>query len=124
VTGAVRGCWVEKRRRRKMLDALEVKITLPNAWITEDGVLFMRSYTYAPLQKVFENSNKALEESGYEERIGLHNFRPPFPRVWVDPAYVAAERWPESAVATERTEGWVCLYRVDVEALAALGGGE
>lgn len=94
-----------------------VTLTLPDAWITEDGALFIVAKVYAPMTRVFEAGNKALEENGYDERISFANVRPPYGRCWVDPAYVAAEQWPDSAVSTVAVPGWVKLHRIDIEDL-------
>lgn len=94
-----------------------IMLKIPESWVSEDGVLFMVSHVYRPLRRIFEDANRALEENGYEVQISDKNFRPPYPKVWVDPAYVMAELWPNSAVSTQKVEGWVGLFMVSVEEL-------
>lgn len=96
----------------------EVTVKIPDAWVN-DGVLFAVAPSGVLVTKVFDAGNKALEEGCYDERIGFKNVRPPYPRVWVDPAYVGTEHWPESAVCEQNVDGWVRLWRIDIEELGA-----
>lgn len=99
-----------------------ISLTLPDAWITEDGALFMVANPYLPITRAFEAGNKALEENSYDDRITWTptDGQASLPRMenrWVDPAYVAAEQWPDSAISEVPVDGWVKLHRIYVEDL-------
>ena len=97
------------------MKAIELDI-LP-AWVHEDDLLFILGKVW-PMKRV-EEANDALERHGYDERLTWLDM--PLSRrhtvLWVDPAYLAAERWPESAVSLTEVEGWEQVFRVEVSDL-------
>jgi hypothetical protein len=93
----------------------EVTQTLPDAWITEDGVLFFVAKDYPSKTVAFESVNKVLQENSYDERVGVNSADQSYVFCWVDPEYVTAEQWPDSAVSAVFVPSWVKLHWIHVE---------
>lgn len=97
------------------MKAIELDI-LP-AWVHEDDLLFVLGKVW-PMKRVDE-ANDALARYGYDERLTWLDM--PLSRqhtvLWVDPAYLAAEHWPESSVSPVEVEGWEQVFRVDISDL-------
>jgi len=105
----------------------KVAVELPQAWVFEDVALFVVAPVFKLVHSLIEIGNDALAEAFLDLRLDAsvaHSSAAS--TVWVDPAYVAAERWPDSAVSKSAVDGWVRLWRIDLEAIApaATVGGE
>lgn len=93
----------------------DVKLTIPDAWITEWNVLFVVPSDPA---KAAERANVVLSELDYPITMTAWDFRPASIRRWVDPAVIADEQWPDSGYSDEPVDGWVKVYRIDLDTLA------
>lgn len=100
----------------------EVKLTIPDAWVTEWNVLFVVPSPYGDMTKAADHANKVLAEWGYPVVLNATTFRRNRETRWVDPAVIAEEEWPDSGYSSEPVEGWVKVYRIDLDDLAR--GGE
>lgn len=95
----------------------DVKVTIPDAWITEWNFLFVVPSAYGNLQKAADDANAVLAEWDYPITLTPSDFRSKDIRRWVDPAVIADENWPDSGYSTEPVDGWVKLYRIDLDNL-------
>lgn len=92
-------------------------IEVPDAWITEYNVLFLIHRTYVGLPVLAERANRELEDWNYPHRFDASSLLAARERLWVDPAFIMSEVWPQSAVSREKREGWVRVLRVDLDAV-------
>lgn len=95
----------------------DVKLTIPDAWITEWNVLFVVAPHYGDHAKAAERANVVLAEWGYPITVTPWDFRSASIRRWVDPAVIADEQWPDSGYSDEPVDGWVKVYRIDLDNL-------
>lgn len=96
----------------------DVKLTIPDAWVTEWNVLFVVASPYG-VTKAAEHANAILTEWDYPMTLKPSDFLPKSIRRWVDPAVIADETWPDSRYSTELVEGWVKVYRIDLDDFTA-----
>lgn len=106
---------LESKERRTMPDQ---NLTIPDAWITEWNVLFVIASPDGDQAPAVEHANKVLAEWDYPIVFDPHTFRENWTLKWVDPAVIAEESWPESGWSTDPVEGWVKIYRVDLDNLS------
>ena len=99
----------------------DVKLVIPEAWITEWNVLFVIPSPYGDQAKAAARANKVLAEWDYPITLNATTFRRARRVLWVDPAVIADEQWPASGYSSERVEGWVKVYRIDLDNLPADG---
>lgn len=95
----------------------DMKLTIPDAWVTEWNVLFVVASPYGDVTKAAEHANAVLAEWEYPIVLSPADFRPKSIRRWVDPAVIAEETWPDSGYSTELVDGWVKVYRIDLDDL-------
>lgn len=97
----------------------DVKLTIPDAWVTEWNVLFVVPSAYGDLRKAADAANAILAEWDYPITLSPSDFRPKGIRRWVDPAVICDEQWPNSGFSSEPVEGWVKVYRIDLDDLSS-----
>ncbi|WP_449408814.1 hypothetical protein [Microbacterium maritypicum] len=96
----------------------DLKITIPDAWVTEWNVLFVVPSANGDPQKAADTANSILAEWDYPITLTPSDFRPASIRRWVDPAVIAKEAWSDSSYSLEPVNGWVKVYRVDLDDFA------
>lgn len=96
----------------------DVKLTIPDAWITEWNVLFVVAPPHSKTQTLGA-ANATLAEWDYPIVLDPITFRNNSQKKWVDPAIIADESWPDSGWSTEPVLGWVKVYRIDLDDLSA-----
>lgn len=97
-----------------------ITFTIPDAWISEDDRLFVVADTYAwGTPEAIAKLNALLADSGFEQRLTMAHvpLGRRFPSLFVDPAFIASERWPESAFSSIATEDWVRVFEIPVDAI-------
>lgn len=98
---------------------ITVPLHIPDKWIDDDNNLVLIPKTYERAESLVERGNDLLEEFNHSFRLTLSNFSPAFVRKpytrYVDPAYIAAEHWPEFALTAMPNPTWVKLYIVPIE---------
>ncbi|MGV8912216.1 MAG: hypothetical protein ACOH14_06310 [Rhodoglobus sp.] len=100
-------------------------VEIPQAWVFEDLALFVVAPVLRALPHLVELGNEALAEACLDLRLDTGVVRSSAATVWVDPACVAEERWPDSSVSTVEVDGWVRLLRIeldDLEPVDTVGG--
>ena len=94
----------------------DVKLTIPDAWVTEWNVLFVVAPAYGNVTKAAQAANAILSEWDYPIVLSPTDFHAASIRRWVDPRVIAEETWPDSGYSTEPVDGWVKVYRLDLDA--------
>lgn len=102
---------------------MKVTVEVPDAWISEDNVLYLVHPHPVGLNVLAERANSVLAEWEYPHRFNESTFLSARERLWVDPAFIMSEQWPKGAVLREARKGWVRVLRVDLDALC-FGSGD
>lgn len=93
------------------------QVKIPDAWITEWNVLFVIPSARDDWGRASQSANAVLAEWDYPIQITPGDLRDHAESRWVDPAVIEQETWPDSGYSPERVDGWVEVYRVDIEDL-------
>lgn len=94
-----------------------ITIEVPDAWISEDNVLYLVHHHPVGMPALAERANRELAEWDYPHRFNASTLLAARERLWVDPAFIMSEVWPKSAVTREYREGWVRVLRIDLDAV-------
>ncbi|WP_447948247.1 hypothetical protein [Microbacterium maritypicum] len=92
-----------------------MKITIPDAWITERNYLFVVPSVYGDVSMAAEHANAILSAWDYPITLTPSDFLPKSIRRWVDPTVIANESWPVASYSKEPVDGWVKLYVIDLD---------
>lgn len=90
--------------------------TFPEAWITEENILFVIADTDHDRVEAAGRANRVLSEQASAIRFTESMFRG-LAIWWVDPKAVDAHAWPEGGWSREPVEGWIKYHRVDLDDL-------
>ncbi len=92
---------------------------IPDAWITDENVLYVVPKEHETTQENAARANVALAEWNSSVRLTARNFWPSQSEVlYVDPAQIGQQRWPASACTRTRVTGWVRVMRFDLGGIA------